>query len=111
MWTDLLGLVVLILVGLSSSGLIRVCDLVKKMSALNVKIDKFTGRNSMSLWQVKMRALLKQQGLWLPLAVKAAGPETTEMASLEEKAHSIIMLCFADDIITEVAEDQSASGL
>ncbi|CAM8989663.1 unnamed protein product [Rhodiola kirilowii] len=35
------------------------------MAAMNnVKIDKFTGRNSFGLWQIKMRALLKQQGLW-----------------------------------------------
>ncbi|KAJ4719063.1 Retrovirus-related Pol polyprotein from transposon TNT 1-94 [Melia azedarach] len=62
------------------------------MSGMNVKIDKFTGRNSFSLWQIKMRTLLKQQGLWAPLARKPADPITAEMAVLEEKAHSTIML-------------------
>ncbi|KAJ4718647.1 Retrovirus-related Pol polyprotein from transposon TNT 1-94 [Melia azedarach] len=81
------------------------------MSGMNVKIDKFTGRNSFSLWQIKMRALLKQQGLWAPLARKPADPITAEMAVLEEKAHSTIMLCLADDIITEVAEEETAQGL
>ncbi|KAJ4704584.1 Retrovirus-related Pol polyprotein from transposon TNT 1-94 [Melia azedarach] len=81
------------------------------MSGMNVKIDKFTGRNSFSLWQIKMRALLKQQGLWAPLARKRADPITAEMAVLEEKAHSTIMLCLADDIITEVAEEETAQGL
>ncbi|MCF8701901.1 retrotransposon gag domain-containing protein, partial [Corynebacterium sp. MC-10] len=81
------------------------------MSALNVKIDKFTGRNSFSLWQIKMRALLKQQGLWTPLSKKATDAENAEMAILEEKAHSTIMLCLADDIITEVAEEETTSGL
>ncbi|KAJ4713974.1 Retrovirus-related Pol polyprotein from transposon TNT 1-94 [Melia azedarach] len=81
------------------------------MSGMNVKIDKFTGRNSFSLWQIKMRALLKQQGLWAPLARKPADPITAEMAILEEKAHSTIMLCLADDIITEVAEEETAQGL
>ena len=33
------------------------------------------------------------------------------MSVLEEKAHSTIMLCLADDIITEVAEEETASGL
>ncbi|KAJ4713215.1 Retrovirus-related Pol polyprotein from transposon TNT 1-94 [Melia azedarach] len=33
------------------------------------------------------------------------------MAVLEEKAHSTIMLCLADDIITEVAEEETAQGL
>ncbi|KAL6138843.1 hypothetical protein ACLB2K_064122 [Fragaria x ananassa] len=81
------------------------------MSGLNVKIDKFTGRNSFSLWQIKMRALLKQQGMWAPLVKKSGDPEIAEMASLEEKAHSTILLCLADDIITEVAEEETAAGL
>ena len=54
------------------------------MSALNVKIDKFTRRNSFSLWQIKMRALLKQQGLWTPLSKKTTDVENAEMAVLEE---------------------------
>ncbi|KAL6187836.1 hypothetical protein ACLB2K_039231 [Fragaria x ananassa] len=81
------------------------------MSGLTVKIDKFTGRNSFSLWQIKMRALLKQQGMWAPLVKKSGDPEIAEMASLEEKAHSTILLCLADDIITEVAEEETAAGL
>ncbi|XP_057248658.1 retrovirus-related Pol polyprotein from transposon TNT 1-94 isoform X1 [Beta vulgaris subsp. vulgaris] len=81
------------------------------MSGVNVKIDKFTGGNSFSLWQIKMRALLKQQGLWAPLAKKATDSVTAEMAVLEEKAHSTIMLCLEDDIITEVAEEETASDL
>ena len=81
------------------------------MSALNVKIDKFTGRNSFSLWQIKMRALLKQQGLWAPLEKKDPGVDTTEMASLEEKVHATIMLCLADDIITEIADQDTVAGL
>ncbi|KAJ4726144.1 Retrovirus-related Pol polyprotein from transposon TNT 1-94 [Melia azedarach] len=55
-----------------------------------------------------MRALLKQQGLWAPLARKPADPITAEMAVLEEKAHSTIMLCLVDDIITEIAEEETA---
>ncbi|KAJ4730101.1 Retrovirus-related Pol polyprotein from transposon TNT 1-94 [Melia azedarach] len=58
-----------------------------------------------------MRALLKQQGLWAPLARKPVDPITAEMAVMEEKAHSTIMLCLADDIITEVAEEETAQGL
>jgi len=81
------------------------------MSALNVKIDKFTGRNSFSLWQIKMRALLKQQGLWAPLAKKDPSVDTAEMASLEEMAHATIMLCLANDIITEIADQDTATGL
>ncbi|WOG93858.1 hypothetical protein DCAR_0313145 [Daucus carota subsp. sativus] len=78
---------------------------------INVKVDKFTGRNSFSLWQIKMRALLKQQGLWAPLNKKSKDSESADMASLKEKAHSTILLCLVDDIITEIAEEDTASGL
>ena len=75
------------------------------MSALNVKIDKFTGKNSFSLWQIKMQALLKQQGFWAPLSKDKNVVVTSEMEILEEKAHSTIMLCLADDVIMEVSDE------
>ena len=53
---------------LVSRALVYIC--VREMFGMNVKIDKFTGRNSFSLWQIKMQALLKQQGLWASLAKK-----------------------------------------
>ena len=81
------------------------------MSALNVKIDKFTGRNSFSLWQIKMRALLKQQGFWAPLLKDKNVVVTPEMAILEEKAHSTIMRCLADEVITEVSDEETAASV
>ena len=83
------------------------------MSVSGLKIDKFTGRNSFSLWQIKMRALLKQQGLWAPLATDKQGADTStaEYRLLEEKAHSTIVLCLADDVITEVADQDTAGAL
>ncbi|KAK9740681.1 hypothetical protein RND81_03G053700 [Saponaria officinalis] len=86
------------------------------MSGLNIKVDRFTGRNSFSLWQIKMRALLKQQWFLASLQKKkkegaAAVAVTAEITSLEEKAHSTIILCLDDDIITEVAEEETVAGL
>jgi len=73
------------------------------MFGINMKIDKFTGRNSFSLWQIKMKALLKQKGLWAPLSGKKVEPVTSEMEATEEKAYSTILLSLADEIIIEVA--------
>ena len=78
---------------------------------MNVKIDNFTRRNSFSLWQIKMRDSLKQQGLWAPLTMKSTDSITGEITTLEEKAHSTIILCLDDEIITEVVEEENASGL
>ncbi|KAL0649231.1 hypothetical protein Bca4012_091922 [Brassica carinata] len=76
------------------------------MSGMNMKIDEFTGRNSFSLLQIKMKALLKQQGLWAPLSGKKVEPVTTEMEVTEEKAYSTILLCLADEIIVDVSVQQ-----
>ena len=81
------------------------------MSALNVKVDKFTGRNSFGLWQIKMRSLLKQQGLWEPLKTKKAMEDDKEWTTLDGKAHSTIMLSLSDDVIIEVADQETAAAL
>ncbi|KAJ1433694.1 Retrovirus-related Pol polyprotein from transposon TNT 1-94, partial [Sesbania bispinosa] len=33
-----------------------------------IRIEKFNGKNSFNLWRIKMRALLKEQRVWGPLA-------------------------------------------
>ncbi|KAL0733469.1 hypothetical protein Bca4012_009679 [Brassica carinata] len=71
------------------------------MSGMNMNIDKFTGRNSFILWQIKTKALLKQQGLWTPLSWKKVEPVIAEMEVIEEKAYSTILLCLTDEIIIE----------
>ena len=42
---------------------------------------------------------------------KSTDSVIAEMTTLEEKTHSTIMLCLADDIIIEVAEEETASSL
>ena len=82
-----------------------------------IRIEKFTGKNSFRLWQIKMKALLKQQQIWRPLASKSitAGSEDGltdgQLVVIEEKAHSTILLSFDDHIITEVADQATAAEL
>ena len=82
-----------------------------------IRIEKFTGKNSFGLWQIKMKALLKQQQIWLPLAPKTttAGSEDGltdgQLAVMEKKAHSTILLSLDDHIITEVADQVTAVEL
>ncbi|KAL8502265.1 hypothetical protein ACS0TY_021405 [Phlomoides rotata] len=60
-----------------------------------------------------MRSLLKQQGLWAPLSEKPKSKDVDEEEwnTREEKAHSTIMLCLSDDVIIEVADQETADGL
>nr|XP_027060706.1 disease resistance protein RGA2-like [Coffea arabica] len=61
--------------------------------------------------EIKIRALSKQQGLWSLLTKKKSDSVDEESMSLEEKAHSTIMLFLTDDVITEVAGEETATGL
>ncbi|GKB97749.1 transposable element [Tanacetum coccineum] len=72
----------------------------------SVNIEKFNGKSNFSLWRIKIRALLKQQGIWAPLA----GPKPADMTdakynSQDEKAHSTILLSLSDE---ETATEGSA---
>lgn len=82
------------------------------MATPGMKIDKFDGKNSFSLWQIKMKALLKQQGIWAPLNEAAIlDKDSAEFVMQEEKAHSTILLCLSDEVIIEVADETTSSGL
>ncbi|WZZ72241.1 hypothetical protein YC2023_083611 [Brassica napus] len=79
------------------------------MSGIIEKIDKFDGRNSLSLWQTKMQAFLKQQSIWGPLSEKKS--EAADLEALEEKAFSTILLCLADEIIIEVSDEKTVVSM
>ncbi|GAA0154672.1 hypothetical protein LIER_37938 [Lithospermum erythrorhizon] len=74
------------------------------MGGKSLKVDMFTERNSFSLWQIKVRALLKREGLWTPLLKNPPSPPHDNMDALEERAHSTLLLSLEDDIITELSE-------
>ncbi|CAL1356456.1 unnamed protein product [Linum trigynum] len=83
------------------------------MMSVNMIIDKFTGKNNFAIWHIKMQALLKQQGLWGPVSAKQkkAAVDDYEWNTLEEKAHSTIMLSLFDDVIIEVTTEKTVPGL
>ena len=75
------------------------------MPLAKYKVEKFDGRNSFSLWRVKMCVLLVQQGLLKVLSGKDKLLEfmsENEKEEFEMKAHSVIQLCLADKVLREV---------
>ena len=89
-----------------------------------IKIEKFNGKNNFNLWRIKMRALLKEQRVWALVAFasvkkevtseskeKASVSKTEELAEQEEKAHSLILLSLSDEVLYEVANEETASDL
>ncbi|KAJ9561973.1 hypothetical protein OSB04_007133 [Centaurea solstitialis] len=82
------------------------------MPSQMITIDKFTGKNNFSLWRIKVRALLKQQGIWTPLSGERPDEMIeSEFAKQDEKTHSTILLSLADEVIYEVADEESAASL
>uniref|UniRef100_A0A2N9EX70 Reverse transcriptase Ty1/copia-type domain-containing protein n=1 Tax=Fagus sylvatica TaxID=28930 RepID=A0A2N9EX70_FAGSY len=76
------------------------------------EIEKFNGKNDFSLWRVKMRTLLVQQGLLRALKGKDSLPtqlSEEEKEDLLERAHSAIQLSLADEVLREVVEEKIAN--
>ncbi|RVW63580.1 Retrovirus-related Pol polyprotein from transposon TNT 1-94 [Vitis vinifera] len=61
------------------------------------------GENNFSLWRIKMKALLVHQGLAAAISREelAAMIDTSKAASIQEKAHSAILLCLSDEVLRE----------
>ncbi|GKE27235.1 hypothetical protein Tco_1442619 [Tanacetum coccineum] len=81
-------------------------------SSLVVSIGKFNGKSNFSLWQIKIQTLLKQQGIWAPLASpKLADMHNAKYNSQDEKAHFTILLSLLDEVLYEVADEEMAAGV
>ncbi|KAM1386098.1 hypothetical protein ACFX2F_032598 [Malus domestica] len=82
--------------------------------SVNYDIEKFNGRNDFSLWRVKMRAVLAQQGLLKALQGVEALPQDWSAEEKEDtlnRAHSAIMLSLSDEVLREMENETTAAGL
>ncbi|GJY43837.1 hypothetical protein Tco_0432050 [Tanacetum coccineum] len=65
-----------------------------KMTETKFDTEKFDGKNDFALWQVRMKALLEQQGLASSLKELHAATIATYNNFLQKKAYSALILCF-----------------
>ncbi|GJW00346.1 retrovirus-related pol polyprotein from transposon TNT 1-94 [Tanacetum coccineum] len=68
-------------------------------------IEKFDGKNDFGLWQIKMHALMVQQGCDAALETLPADMEAREKAALMKKAYSTLILCLGDRVLREVTKE------
>ncbi|GJS07958.1 hypothetical protein Tco_0364754 [Tanacetum coccineum] len=68
-------------------------------------IKKFDGKNDFGLWQIKMRALMVQQGCDAALETLPVDMEAGEKAALMKKACSTLILCLGDRVLQEVTKE------
>ncbi|KAH9672650.1 hypothetical protein KPL70_017818 [Citrus sinensis] len=84
-----------------------------------VDLEKFTGQNDFNMWKIKMEALLITQGLGEAIdpvtkleGSKASSSKTLEqVAEMDKKARSTIILSLGDSVIREVAKERIVAGL
>jgi hypothetical protein len=60
-------------------------------------VEKFDSKNNFSLYLIKIRALLRQEGLVKILM--ARHHPSKEVVKLEEKVHSVILLSFSNGVL------------
>ncbi|PNX56912.1 cytochrome p450 [Trifolium pratense] len=78
------------------------------------EIEKFTSKNDFGLWKVKVRAILTQQKCLEALLGILNMPNTlsnAEKNEMNDKALSVIILCLADNVLNEVAEEKIVAAL
>ncbi|GJU59405.1 zinc finger, CCHC-type containing protein [Tanacetum coccineum] len=74
-------------------------------------IEKFDRNNDFGLWQIKMRALMVQQGCDAALETLLADMEAGKKTALMKKAYSTLILCLGDRVLREVTKETSAAGI
>ncbi|KAI3779090.1 hypothetical protein L2E82_08575 [Cichorium intybus] len=82
------------------------------MSSHKFDLEKFNGSNDFTLWKVKMKALLVQQGCAVAVEGEYAKDTTDAVKKeIEGKAHSAILLSLTDEVLREVVDQPTAAGI
>ena len=84
------------------------------MSSHKFDIEKFNGSNDFTLWKIKMKAVLVQQGCSAALEGEEKLPtnlKAEEKTDILAKAHSAILLSLTDEVLREVVDETTAAGL
>ncbi|GJR68922.1 hypothetical protein Tco_0014987 [Tanacetum coccineum] len=69
------------------------------------------GKNDFGLWQIKMHALMVQQGCDVALETLPVDMEAGEKAALMKKAYNTLVLCLGDRVLREVTKKTTAAGI
>lgn len=81
---------------------------------MSFSVEKFNGKGSFTLWQMRVKDVLTQQGLARALKGKDGKPQEMtddQWEELEARCVSTIRHCIADNIINNVMDEDSAPAL
>ncbi|KAL8532034.1 hypothetical protein ACS0TY_008585 [Phlomoides rotata] len=82
------------------------------MGSARFDVEKLTDKIDFSLWKMKVRALLIHQGLGAALRKEEPSDKgkgkVEDFEEIQEKAHSMIILCLGDKVLREVSKETTA---
>src|SRR3954468_14600789 len=81
------------------------------VSSAKYEVPKFDGGTSFSLWKIRMKSSLTLQGLWKAVVEKFdEDSDEFKKTDLKERALSAIFMSVTDNVLREIADEESASG-
>ncbi|GKA84946.1 hypothetical protein Tco_0806600 [Tanacetum coccineum] len=81
------------------------------MTSIKFDIEKFDGKNDFGLWQVRMKALLEQQGLAATLEELHAATIVSYDSIIRKKAYNALILCLGNQVLREITKERTISGI
>src|SRR5436190_1679331 len=82
------------------------------VSSAKYEVPKFDGGTSFSLWKIRMKFALPLQGLWKAVVEKFdEDSDEIKKADLKERALSAIFMSVTDNVLREIADEETASGV
>src|SRR3954466_16153042 len=81
------------------------------VSSAKYEVPKFDGGTSFSLWKIRMKPSLTLQGLWKAVVEKFdEDSDEFKKADLKERALSAIFMSVTDNVLREIADEETVSG-
>jgi len=87
---------------------------IAKMTLTKTYVEKFDRSANFGMWQLKLKAILIQDGLDLALQGKEKKPDKMtdeEFAMIDKKAKAGIILNLSNEVLREVSVETTAKGM
>ncbi|GKB55330.1 hypothetical protein Tco_0906083 [Tanacetum coccineum] len=81
------------------------------MTGIKYDIEKFDGKINFGLWQVRMKALLEQQGLAIALKELPAATIVAYNNIIQRKAYNALILCLGDWVLREITKETTIADI
>ncbi|GJT85310.1 hypothetical protein Tco_1067027 [Tanacetum coccineum] len=81
------------------------------MTGTKFNIKKFDRKNDFGLWKVRIKALLKKQGLATTLEELPAPTIVAYDKVIRKKAYITLILCLGDRVLREITKEMTAAGI